>query len=68
MWCIDFKGWFVTRDRRRCYPLTLIDAYSRYLIRCEGLLDPDGKEVRVDTSRAKSAKRSEPEPEPDLLG
>lgn len=46
VWCIDFKGWFVTGDGVRCYPLTLIDAYSRYLLRCEALLDPDGKEVR----------------------
>jgi transposase InsO family protein len=46
VWCIDFKGWFVTADGLRCYPLTLIDGYSRYLIRCEALLDPDGKEVR----------------------
>ena len=30
----------------RCYPLTLMDAFSRFLLRCEGLLDPDGKHVR----------------------
>lgn len=46
VWCIDFKGWFVTGDGQRCYPLTLIDAYSRYLLRCEALLDPDGKHVQ----------------------
>jgi len=46
VWCIDFKGWFVTGDSRRCYPLTLLDAFSRYLLRCEALLDPDGKHVR----------------------
>jgi transposase InsO family protein len=46
VWCIDFKGWFVTNDGVRCYPLTLIDAYSRFLIRCEALLDPDGKQVQ----------------------
>lgn len=45
VWCIDFKGWFVTRDGRRCYPLTLIDAFSRYLLRCEALIEPDGKQV-----------------------
>lgn len=44
--CIDFKGWFCTSDAVRCYPLTLIDTFSRYLIRCEGLLDPDGDHVR----------------------
>jgi transposase InsO family protein len=46
VWCIDFKGWFETGDGRRCYPLTLLDAYSRFLLRCEGLLEPDGKHVR----------------------
>jgi putative transposase len=46
VWCIDFKGWFCTGDGVRCYPLTLIDAFSRYLLRCEGLCDPDGRHVR----------------------
>jgi transposase InsO family protein len=47
VWCIDFKGWFLTGDGRRCYPLTLIDAFSRYLLRCEALVDPDGDHVRA---------------------
>lgn len=47
VWCIDFKGWFRTADGRRCYPLTLIDAYSRFLLRCEALRDPDTKHVRA---------------------
>jgi transposase InsO family protein len=46
VWCIDFKGWFETGDGLRCYPLTLMDAYSRFLLRCEALLEPDGKHVR----------------------
>jgi len=45
-WCVDFKGHFQTRDGRRCYPLTLIDAHSRFLLRCEGVEDPDGREVQ----------------------
>ena len=45
VWCVDFKGWFRTLDGERCYPLTLIDAYSRYLLRCEGLTEPNGREV-----------------------
>jgi putative transposase len=45
VWCIDFKGWFRTKDGEKCYPLTLTDAYSRYLLRCEGLTDPDGDAV-----------------------
>jgi transposase InsO family protein len=47
VWCIDFKGWFRTGDGTRCYPLTLIDAHTRFLLRCEGLLDPTGPEVQV---------------------
>ena len=37
VWCVDFKGWFRTADGSRCSPLTLTDAYSRYLLRCQGL-------------------------------
>jgi putative transposase len=36
-WCIDFKGWFPTGDGRRCDPLTLTDAASRYLLCCHAL-------------------------------
>ena len=46
VWCIDFKGWFATDDGVRCYPLTLIDAFSRMLLRCEALTEPDGKQVQ----------------------
>lgn len=42
VWCVDFKGWFLTDDGVRCYPLTITDAYSRYVLRCECMLDPDG--------------------------
>jgi hypothetical protein len=45
VWCMDFKGWFLTGDSVRCYPFTLIDGFSRYLLRCEALLDPDGRAV-----------------------
>jgi transposase InsO family protein len=36
VWCIDFKGDFVV-GRGRCYPLTVTDAYSRYLLACVAL-------------------------------
>jgi putative transposase len=32
IWCTDFKGPFHTRDGARCDPLTVTDAYSRYLL------------------------------------
>jgi len=37
VWAIDFKGWFRTGDGRRCDPLTLTDAHTRYLLRCQGV-------------------------------
>lgn len=46
VWCIDFKGHFRTDDHAVCYPLTISDAFSRFLIRCEIVEDPDGDAVR----------------------
>ena len=37
IWATDFKGEFRMRDGRWCYPLTLQDVCSRYLLRCQGL-------------------------------
>ena len=45
VWCIDFKGHFAVGSTR-CYPLTITDAYSRFLIACVALSRPDGKRVR----------------------
>lgn len=45
VWCIDFKGWFLTGDGRRCEPLTLSDAHSRYLLRCQALRRCDAAHV-----------------------
>lgn len=36
VWCTDFKGKFRV-NRKYCYPLTLTDACSRFLLRCEPL-------------------------------
>lgn len=36
-WCIDFKGWFRTADGKRCYPFTVTDAFSRYLLAVEAI-------------------------------
>jgi putative transposase len=40
-WCIDYKGWFRTRDGERCDPLTISDAHSRYLLRCQAVRSVD---------------------------
>ncbi len=45
VWCIDFKGKFRTRDGLWCHVLTLEDAYSRFFLRAEALLDPTGQNV-----------------------
>jgi transposase InsO family protein len=36
-WTTDFKGEFRTGDRHYCYPLTLRDGFSRFVLRCDGL-------------------------------
>ena len=36
VWCMDFKGDFLV-GKARCYPLTVTDAYSRYLLACVAL-------------------------------
>lgn len=37
LWCTDFKGPFPTADGVRCNPLTVSDAYSRYLLSVKAL-------------------------------
>lgn len=49
-WCIDFKGWFHTADGTRCDPLTLTDAYSRYLLGLE-IIEPRTEAVEKVTDR-----------------
>ena len=38
LWCADYKGKFLLGNRRYCYPLTITDFASRYLLTCEALL------------------------------
>ncbi len=37
LWCADFKGQFRMGNGRYCYPLTVTDGFSRYLLGCQGL-------------------------------
>ena len=37
MWTADFKGEFRTGDGEYCYPLTVADLHTRYLLECRGL-------------------------------
>jgi len=45
VWCMDFKGWFLTGDGTHCEPLTLADAHSRYLLRCQAMARTDTAHV-----------------------
>ena len=40
VWSADYKGQFKTGDGRWCYPLTITDNMSRYLLTCKGLYSP----------------------------
>ena len=37
LWCADYKGEFLLGSQRYCYPLTVSDFASRYLLACEAL-------------------------------
>src|SRR5580704_9746137 len=52
VWCTDFKGDFRLGEGNRCYPLTLTDAFSRYLLKCEGLTRPTDGLARPHFERA----------------
>lgn len=45
LWCADFKGHFRLSNNKLCYPLTVTDQHTRYLLGCEAL----------DTCREKQA-------------
>ena len=51
-WCADFKGWFRTGDGQRCDPLTITDAYSRYLLCCQIMRKTETAHVEARFHRA----------------
>jgi transposase InsO family protein len=52
VWCTDFKGHFPLGDGARCHPLTITDAATRYLVKCEALVQPRHTPVREHFERA----------------
>jgi transposase InsO family protein len=46
LWTTDFKGQFPTRDGVWCYPLTIGDQHTRYLLACRGLPNIKGRGAR----------------------
>jgi putative transposase len=51
LWCIDFKGWFRTADGGRCDPLTISDAFSRYLLCAQALAHPNYEGCQAQLER-----------------
>ena len=51
VWTADFKGWFRTADGTRCDPLTIMDAWSRYVLCCR-ITPPSTAGVRPSFERA----------------
>lgn len=47
VWCADFKGQFRLGNGQYCFPLTITDQYSRYLIECHALESTAGGGARA---------------------
>ncbi len=40
VWSIDYKGQFYMKNARICYPLTITDNFSRFILGCKALAGP----------------------------
>jgi len=47
IWSVDFKGEFRMGNMRYCYPLTVMDAYSRYVLAVVGMHRPTYESTRA---------------------
>lgn len=45
VWTMDFKGQFRTRDQIYCYPFTVADLHTRYVLSIQGYLSTEGAGV-----------------------
>ncbi len=52
VWCVDHKGWFKLKDGKKCYPLTITDLFSRFLIRIEASGAPSHDNAMYTFTRA----------------
>jgi putative transposase len=52
LWCADYKGEFLLGTRRYCYPLTITDFASRYLLTCDALSSTEEKQAFTAFERA----------------
>ena len=46
LWTVDFKGWWRSKDGQRCEPLTVRDAFSRFILTITVLASTSMAEVR----------------------
>jgi transposase InsO family protein len=64
LWCTDFKGEFTLGNGRYCYPLTVSDQASRYLLACEALEStkeaPSSKPLSACSGNVACRRRSAP--------
>jgi len=47
LWTVDFKGWWRTKDGKRCEPLTVRDAHSKFILCIEIVVEPSIEVVRA---------------------
>lgn len=47
LWTVDFKGWWRAQDGRRCEPLTVCDAYSKFVLATVVMPDTGSRAVRA---------------------
>ncbi len=52
LWTIDFKGQFRLGNRRYCFPLTLVDDFSRFVLRCDGVYQTSHQQVQPSLVQA----------------
>ena len=62
LWCADYKGEFLLGNQRYCYPLTITDFASRYLLACEALSTTQGTLRLHASSSARSRSLACPTP------
>ena len=51
VWSLDYKGQFYMKNGRVCYPLTVSDNFSRFILGCDALSGPRYKPTRICLER-----------------
>lgn len=48
LWTVDFKGWWNAKDGAKCEPLTVRDAFSRYVLKAKLMTQTGTEPVRAE--------------------